>query len=86
MDTITPAEIQAVETTAIALSARAHLLDLACGGLCSESLEVEGQLIYADAEPVHTLAKEVTALAEALEAEATNLRAKITPPRVRRAA
>jgi hypothetical protein len=83
MDTITPAEIQAVETIAIGLSARAHLLDLACGGLCSESLEAKAQLIYADVEPVHTLAKEVTTLAETLAAEATNLRLKITPARVR---
>jgi hypothetical protein len=82
MDTITPAEIQAVETAASTLSARAHLLELACGGLCREGLEAKAQLIYADVEPVHTLAKEVTALAEDLETEALNLRAKITPPHV----
>jgi len=83
MDMITPAEIQAIETATITLSAKAHLLDLACGGLCKEGLEAKAQLIYADVEPVHTLAKEVTALANALEAETTNLRFKITPSRVR---
>jgi hypothetical protein len=82
MDAITPEEIQAVETAAVALSARAHLLDLACSGLCREDLEGKTGINYADVEPVHILAKEVTALANALETETTNLRFKITPSRL----
>lgn len=82
MDTITAEEIEAVETAANALAAKAHLLDLACGGLCKEGLEAEAQLNYADVEPVHELAKEVTAAALDLETEASNLRLKITTPRV----
>jgi hypothetical protein len=83
MDTITPEEIQTVETAALALSARAHLVDLACAGLCRMAGEVGGQVAYHDVEPLHTLAKEVTALADDLETEIVGLRAKITPPRVR---
>lgn len=86
MDIITAEEIQAVETAALALSAKARLLDLACGGLCREEMEGEGQLCDADIEPVHDLAKEVTALAGAVEEQATSLRSKISEPRVRPAA
>ena len=83
MDTITPEEIQAVERATTALAARARLLDLACGGLCAKGLNDEANLSYADVEPVDNLAKEVTSLANALESEILNLRAKITPARVR---
>jgi len=75
--------IQAIETMGIKLWARARLLDLASKGLCGKCLERKAELTYANVEPIGTLAEEITDLAETLAAETTDLRMKITAPRIK---